>query len=292
MVEKTTYQHIKSLRSNRGGEYVSTSFTKFCKEAGIKRFLTAPYSPQQNGIAKRKNRTIINMVRSMLKSKNMPKEFWAEAVQCAVYIQNRSPHAKLVDETPQESWSGVKPTVSHFKVFGSVAYADIPDQTQRKLDDKSKMYVFIGYDERTKAFRLYDPVEKKVTISRDVYVNEESTWDWSNNKNNEHDAREVSIPVALSDPVVVITYSDNEDEPIQQRTRSLQDLYESTTEMHLVCLVADTENITFEEAIRSAKWKKAMDEEINAIERNKTWEMAQLPKCHKPIGVKWVYKKK
>ncbi|GJS63432.1 retrovirus-related pol polyprotein from transposon TNT 1-94 [Tanacetum coccineum] len=80
---------------------------------------------------------------------------------------------------------------------------------------------------------LYDPIEKKVTISRDVYVNEESAWDWSNNKNNEHDAREVSIPVALSDPVVVITDSDNEDEPIQQRIRSLHDLYESTTEMHL-----------------------------------------------------------
>ncbi|GJY68640.1 retrovirus-related pol polyprotein from transposon TNT 1-94, partial [Tanacetum coccineum] len=179
MVEKTTGQYIKALRSDRGGEYVSTPFTKFCEEEGIKRFLTAPYSPQQNGIAERKNRTIMNMVRSMLKSKNMPKEFWAEAVQCAVYIQNRCPHVKLVDKTPQESWSGVKPTISHFKVFGSVAYAHIPDQTRKKLDDKSKMYVFIGYDERTKAFRLYDPLEKKVTISRDVYVNEESTWDWS-----------------------------------------------------------------------------------------------------------------
>ncbi|GJV97013.1 retrovirus-related pol polyprotein from transposon TNT 1-94 [Tanacetum coccineum] len=148
MVEKTTGQYIKALRSDRGGEYVSTPFTKFCEEEEIK-------------------------------SKNMPKEFWAEAVQCAVYIQNRCPHVKLVDKTPQESWSGVKPTISHFKVFGSVAYAHIPDQTRKKLDDKSKMYVFIGYDERTKAFRLYVPLEKKVTISRDVYVNEESTWDWS-----------------------------------------------------------------------------------------------------------------
>ncbi|GKD38246.1 retrovirus-related pol polyprotein from transposon TNT 1-94, partial [Tanacetum coccineum] len=161
----------------------------------------------------------------------MPKEFWAEAVQCAVYIQNRCPHVKLVDKTPQEIRSGVKPTVSHFRVFGSVAYAHVPDQTRKKLDDKSKMYIFIGYDERTKAFRLYDPVEKKVAISRDVYVNEESKWDWSNeclydpHKNTEHDAREVSIPTTLSDPTVVTTYSEDDDETIQPRMRSLQDIY-------------------------------------------------------------------
>ncbi|GJV97012.1 retrovirus-related pol polyprotein from transposon TNT 1-94 [Tanacetum coccineum] len=122
-VEKTTGQYIKALRSDRGGEYLSISFIKFCEEQGIKRFLTTPYTPQQNGIAERKNQTIMNMVRSMLKSKNMPKEFWAEAVQCVVYIKNRCPHVKLGDKTPQECWSGVKPMVSHFKVFGNVAYA-------------------------------------------------------------------------------------------------------------------------------------------------------------------------
>ncbi|GJR44232.1 retrovirus-related pol polyprotein from transposon TNT 1-94 [Tanacetum coccineum] len=144
MVEKTTYQNIKALRSDRGEEYLSVSFIKFCEEQGIK-------------------------------SQNMPKEFWAEAVQCAIYIQNRYPQVKLMDMTLQESWSGVKPTVSHFNVFGSVAYAHVPDQTRTKLDDKSKKYIFIGYDDRSKAFRLYDPIEKKVSVCRDVYVNEEST---------------------------------------------------------------------------------------------------------------------
>ena len=117
------------------------------------------------------------MVRSMLKSKDMPKEFWAEAVQCAVYVQNRCPHTIVADKTPQEAWSGQKPTVSHFRVFGSVAYAHVPDQRRTKLDDKSKRYVFIGYDERTKAFKLFDPIAKKVVVSRDVQVNEESAWD-------------------------------------------------------------------------------------------------------------------
>jgi hypothetical protein len=77
------------------------------------------------------------MVRSMLKSKNMPKEFWAEAIDCAVYLLNRYKTSSLENITPQEAWSGFKPSVSHLKVFGSVAYAHIPDQKRVKLDDKS-----------------------------------------------------------------------------------------------------------------------------------------------------------
>lgn len=106
MVEKATDRHIKVVRSDKGGEYTSTDFMKYCEKEGIRIFLIAPYSPQQNGVAERKNLTILNMVRSMLKSKNMSKEFWAEVVQCAIYVQNRCPHAKLDDQTPQEAWNG------------------------------------------------------------------------------------------------------------------------------------------------------------------------------------------
>ena len=98
-------------------------------------------------------------------------EFWAEAVQCAIYAQNRCPHAKLDDQTPQEAWSGQKPTISHLKMFDSVAYAHIPDQRRTKLEDKSKSYIFIGYDEKTKGYKLLDPFNKMVIVSRDVRVN-------------------------------------------------------------------------------------------------------------------------
>ena len=97
MVENATGRHIKAVRSDRGGEYTSTIFMEYCEERGIRRFLTAPYTPQQNGVTERKNRTILDLVRSMLKSKRMPKKFWAEAVQCTIYVQNRCPHVKLDD---------------------------------------------------------------------------------------------------------------------------------------------------------------------------------------------------
>ena len=104
----------------------------------------------------------------------MPKEFWAEVVQCAIYVTNQCPHAKLDDQTPQEAWSGQKSTISHLKVFGSVAYAHVPDQRRKKIEDKSKRYIFIGYDERTKRYKLLDPISKMGMVSRDVRVNEQA----------------------------------------------------------------------------------------------------------------------
>ncbi|XP_050908522.1 uncharacterized protein LOC127122185 [Lathyrus oleraceus] len=94
--------------------------------------------------------------------------------------KNRYPHSKLEDQTPQEAWSGQKPTFSHLKVFGSVAYAHVPGQRRTKLEDKSKKYIFIGYDEKKKGYKLFDPKTKNVIVSRDVRINEESKWDWNN----------------------------------------------------------------------------------------------------------------
>jgi hypothetical protein len=74
----------------------------------------------------------------------------------------------LENITPQEAWCGVKSSVAHLKVFGSMAYAHVPDQKRTKLDDKSKKLIFIGYDEKSKAYNLYDPLTKKVYVSCDV----------------------------------------------------------------------------------------------------------------------------
>ncbi|KAG6386580.1 hypothetical protein SASPL_151746 [Salvia splendens] len=101
------------------------------------------------------------------------------------------------NQTPQEAWSGIKPTVSHLKIFGSVAYAHVPNQRRTKLDDKSRSYVFIGYDEKTKGFRLFDPIEKKVIISRDVHMNEESTWDWNNQNTVAHEETKPSTSTPM-----------------------------------------------------------------------------------------------
>ena len=183
-----------------------------------------------------------------------------------------------------------KPSVSHLKVFGSVAYAHIPDQQRSKLEDKSKKYIFIGYDEKTKGYKLLDPTSKKVTVSRDVRVNEASEWDWNNLTEATNEVEESTV-FAPSMPVNSET-SDDEDEPRQPKMRSLQDLYDSTNEAHLICLLSDSENVCFEEAVRDKRWQTAMDEEIKAIDRNNTWELVELPEGKQTIGVKWVFKKR
>ncbi|KAA0031828.1 copia protein [Cucumis melo var. makuwa] len=115
LVEKESGYYIKALRSNRGGEFTSNEFKTFCAENGIRRPMTVPFTPQQNGVVERKNRTILNMARSMLKCKKMPKEFWAQAVECAVYLSNRSPTRSLWNKTPQQAWTRRKPSIGHLK---------------------------------------------------------------------------------------------------------------------------------------------------------------------------------
>ena len=87
---------------------------KYLQENGIKHQTTVPYNPQQNGVAERMNRTLLNMVRSMMFFKNVKLMFWGEAILCAVYIKNRCPSAALQNKTPYEMWHDHLPAVKHF----------------------------------------------------------------------------------------------------------------------------------------------------------------------------------
>ncbi|CAL8125961.1 unnamed protein product [Prunus armeniaca] len=179
-VEKETGNCIKIIRTDRGGEFTSHEFTNLCEMNGIRRQLTAAYSPQQNGVAERINRTIMNMVRSMLTKKDIPKKFWPEVINWSVHILNRSPTLAVKNMTPKEAWTGCKPAVDHFRIFGCLAYAHVSDQKRGKLDDKSVKCVLLGVSEVSKAYRLYNPVTQKIIISRDVVFDEGSSWNWSN----------------------------------------------------------------------------------------------------------------
>ena len=245
------------------------------------------------------------MVRSMLKSKKMPKEFWAEAVACAVYLTNRSPTRSVHEKTPQEAWSGRKPGISHLKVFGSIAYTHVPDEKRTKLDDKSEKYVFVGYDSRSKGYKLYNPNSRKIVISRDVEFDEEDCWDWSVQEDKydflpyfeEDDEIEQPIIEEHITPPASLTPRLDETSSSERtpRLRSIEEIYEVTknlNDINLFCLFGDCEPLSYQEAAENIKWKDAMDEEIKSITKNDTWELTTLPRGHKAIGVRWVYKAK
>ncbi len=168
LVENEIGHKIKVLRSDNGREFVSKKFDAFLAECGIQRQTSAPYSPQQNSVAKRANRTIMECARSMILAQGLELEFWGEAVNTAVYIKNRCPTKAIDSNTPQEAWSGRKPNVSHLRVFGCKAFAHVPYEKRNKLESKSMPCVFLGYYEGTKAYRLMCVKTKRIIKSRDV----------------------------------------------------------------------------------------------------------------------------
>ncbi|MCO5559285.1 hypothetical protein L7F22_012881 [Adiantum nelumboides] len=168
MVENETGCKVQTLRTDRGGEYMSGAFKTFLGKKGIKHRCTMPYTPQQNGVAERKNRSLMDMARCMLKAKSLPHKLWMEAVACAAHVLNRCPTRALKTITPYESWYDKKPSVSYLRVFYCLAYAHIPQQLRGKLDDKAIKCIFVGYTSGSKGYRLYNPATNKIFESRDV----------------------------------------------------------------------------------------------------------------------------
>ena len=122
LVETEIGKKVKCLRSNNGKEYVSKSFQDFCDTKGIKRELTAPYTPPQNGVAERMNQTIQERLKSMLSNTELSTGFWAEALATSVHLINRSPNKVLDTKVPEEIWSGKSPSYKHLRVFGCEAF--------------------------------------------------------------------------------------------------------------------------------------------------------------------------
>jgi hypothetical protein len=156
---------IKIVRSDRGGEYYSrhTSygqvpgpFARFLQENGIVTQYSMPGDPQQNGVAERRNHTLVNMVRSMLSYSTLPISLWMDAVKTAVHILNRVP-SKSVAKTPYEMWTGRKPTLNYQHVWGCPTEVRIFNPSIGKLDPKTVSCHFISYPDKSKGFRFYCP---------------------------------------------------------------------------------------------------------------------------------------
>ena len=120
--ETGTGYSLKTLRSDRGGEYLNTLFDEELRRNGIIRQLTNPWTPEQNGVAECLNRTLIEMVLALLTESGLPKSFWVEALCTAMYIRNCVLTCSVAGKTPFEAWFGVKPSVEHFRVWGSCCY--------------------------------------------------------------------------------------------------------------------------------------------------------------------------
>ena len=169
LVERTTGAKLKCLRSDNGGEFTSKAWKEFCNERGIEQSYSAPYSPNQNGVAERLNRTLSEMARSMINSHNLNEKLWGEAIMTATYLKNRSPHSSLESITPEEAWSGRKPSVKHLRIFGCKTSVLIPKEFRRnKLSSRVGWGVLVGYAGKSLGYRIWDPERQRVYVRRDV----------------------------------------------------------------------------------------------------------------------------
>jgi hypothetical protein len=153
-----------------------------------------PYNPQQNGVVERKNRTICEAAKAMMFDRDLPNSLWVEATSNAVYIQNKCPHAILKDKTHEEVFSGIKPEVGHLRIFGCPVYIHVPKEKRTKMESSRKKWVFVGYNENSKAYRIYVPSQRQIEVSRDVAFHEEVAFKKSRELQRESEAVQPASP--------------------------------------------------------------------------------------------------
>jgi transposase InsO family protein len=198
--ERNSGKQLRALRTDRGGEFTVNHFKEYFEELGVQRQLT--YSPQQNGVVEQRNQTVVGAPRSVLKVKDLSGTFWGEAVMLAIYVLNWSSSKGAGGRTPYGLWTGSTSLVHHLRTFRCVAHVKNMWPHLQKLEDRSKPMIFVGYEPRSMAYRVYDPTTKHVHITHDVVFDEEGKWSWDCDK---IDSEFIIEYVAADLPEVVIT---------------------------------------------------------------------------------------
>ncbi|GBN35763.1 Retrovirus-related Pol polyprotein from transposon TNT 1-94 [Araneus ventricosus] len=315
---------VISVRTDGGLEFCNQEFEEFLYKLGICHEKTNLYSPEMNGVAERFNLTALDGVKALLKSSGMSQKFWAEALLCFTYTWNRVCHKNK--KTPFELYSGRKPSVSHLKKFGCVAYVGVPKQTRKKLDVRAKLGIMCGYAQTTKSYRILLLEDQRVIETINVRVVESAS-------KPIFEMREITsleqnvIPcksinwvckaVPRSDGSRIYIYYGIEG--INVRLRSFNDIMGYCERNKIQCdknlfnfsgkntksgKVTDLLNLneanllevriprTYKEAIKvpeASKWEDAMKQELKVMYERNVWELVKPPKDAKTLGNRWVY---
>jgi transposase InsO family protein len=163
---------VKNIRSNNGSKFKNFQVEEYLEEEGIKHEFSAPYTPQQNGVVERKNRTLIDMARTMLEEYKTPERFWSEAMNTACHAINWLYLHRLLKKTSYELLTGNKPNVSYFRVFWSNCYILVKKGRHLKFAPKAVEGFLLGYDSNTKAYRVFNKSSGLVEVSSDVVFDE------------------------------------------------------------------------------------------------------------------------
>jgi transposase InsO family protein len=159
--------HLRQLHFDNAQEFRGTELREYCARAGIALSYSAPYSPDENGVAERQWRTLYGMARCMLLESGLPKVLWPEAMWAAAYISNRCPHAALQGVTPYEAWHGSAPNLSNLRVWGAYAFVHV-DSPDGKLGERGWRGRVVGYSKDSSGWRIYNEETRRVLVSKHV----------------------------------------------------------------------------------------------------------------------------
>ncbi|CAA0829012.1 cysteine-rich RLK (RECEPTOR-like protein kinase) 8, partial [Striga hermonthica] len=256
-----------------------------------------------NGVAERRNKTLMERVRAMMSYSSSPDLFWGYAFETSVYILNRVP-SKSVPSTPLELWSGHKPSLRYLRIWGSPTHVLRTDTD--KLELRSEVRLFVGYSKETKGGLFYSPEDQKVIVSTNARFLEED-YVLDHKPSSRHVLEELkgvstSIRSALDvTPQSTATrITDVAPEQVVPR-RSGRVVRQPERFMGLgesseaVPDVLESDPWTYNEAIQdqdAESWQKAMKSEIESMDTNQVWDLVEPPSGVRAIGCKWVYKRK
>ncbi|KAJ9548438.1 hypothetical protein OSB04_020981 [Centaurea solstitialis] len=321
---------IKCFRCDLGGEYTSNDFTQLLASDGTIHQSSCTDTPQQNGVAERKHRHLVETARSLLVSSGVPSIFWGEALLTATYLINRIPIAHNSGLSPFEKLYGESPDYSFLRVFGCTCFVLRPHVERNKLSPRSALCVFLGYGIGQKGYRCFDPVSQKLYVSRHVTFLEHIPFfsiPAQSHDVTQSDLRSIDpfdvdtddtfpdVPAhetsATSDPPETSTSSDSAtpmtapapdettDVPPRKSTRTrkstkLPDFAYSSYSASFASFITNIHRLTepesYREAISDPLWQNAMAEELTALYQTHTWDLVLLPFGKHAIGSRWVFK--
>lgn len=303
-VFKVTGNKVKVMRSDNASELTDSRVQTLCSNNNITHELSAPYVPQQNGLAERENRTLVELARSMMHDVNVPKTLWPEALDTAAYVLNLIPNKKQNNVSPFELWNKKKPSYDHLHKFGSLVYGRIHESLRKKWDSKARPFIFVGYTKTPNNYKVYCPKSNCITIVRDTkFINDDNDVQEVIKQALNHDYKYVDEFEKIDEVTSKTQPNDqnNSDDEAEQDadvlTTSTQQA-ESNSNAALINLALNTvlkdiEPNTYEEAVASvdrSKWLAAMKEELNSLVKNDTYDLVMLPKEMKAIECRWVFR--
>lgn len=166
LVEKNDRQNFKVLKTNKEGELLFNEFNGFCNFHDIQKQLTIAHTPHQNGVVKRKNCTIVERAKTMAMENICPPQLWTKVVSITNYLIDRSPPRSHHGFIPIHVYSREPPILDHLIIFGCVICVHIEKSKRNKMQPNSSRCMFVGYDDRSKGYCYFNPLTKRVTISK------------------------------------------------------------------------------------------------------------------------------